>query len=110
MPTLTRTLELDFARPRTELLARIERALDAVNETHSLAFSHDGTEVEDGVEFTVWTDDPDGTTESSWVQMIDSPADEKLSLAVNAIDESQLQAVSSALASELQLLAADAPA
>lgn len=103
---LSRTLHLDFARSRFELRACIERALALVNEAHELSFAHDGAELEEGVEFTVWTDDPQGATESSWLQLIDSPADQRLWLSVNAINEAELEVLISALATALEVAGA----
>jgi len=98
---ISRAFVLDTAVPSAVVTAQIERALAIANARLGTTFAHDGAETQDGVLFTVWTDDVDGTTETSWVRLSEAPQADLRHLQLNATTEAMLETLAAIFADEL---------
>ena len=99
---ITKTLLLDSRTgdPR----AAIRRALYLVNASRGLTLADDGCETLDEVTYTVWTDDVDGVTETSWVRLVDDAPARARYLELHAVDDGTLAGLRDAIAAELPVL------
>ena len=86
-----RAFLLDPTSDRAEVIAGIEHALALANAELGLTFENDGSDSEDGAVRTVWTDDPHGKTETSWIRLTDDESAGSLCLEVNATTEAILE-------------------
>jgi hypothetical protein len=89
-----RAFVLEHSSDRAELIASIERALAQVNAQLGSTFAHDGNETEGDVVYTVWTDDPEGPTVTSWIRLTDDETKGALVLEINATTAAILEAAS----------------
>lgn len=101
---LSATLLLDARSGAAEVRAAVVSALGVVNAARGLTFDDDGTETLDGIEYSVWTDDLDGPTATSWVRLVDDAAARVRYLELHAVDDVTLAALREALALRLQVL------
>ncbi len=108
---LFRGYTLDGQIDRGALIARIGRALDLASQQLGLRYEHDGAETAGDVTYTVWTDDPQGATVTSWVRLTDDLGASALYLEVNATTDAILEATCALLSAHVPVLGeiADAP-
>ena len=94
---LIHSIVIDSKTERGDVLARISRALELVNESLALRFEHDGAETVHDVVYTVWTDDVDGNTETSWLRLTDDGHADARYLDIHATTHQQLDSLVQAL-------------
>ena len=99
---ITKTLLLDSRTDDPRVAIR--RALDAVNVACGLTLADDGCETVDDVTYTVWTDDVDGATETSWVRLVDDAPARARYLELHAVDDVVLAALRDAIFAEVPVL------
>ncbi|MEO6952831.1 MAG: hypothetical protein ABI321_13585 [Polyangia bacterium] len=101
---LTTTLLLDPRTNREEACAAVARALELVNTARGLTFADDGHETQDDIGYSVWSDDADGATETSWVRLVDDVSGRARYLELHAVDDAILESVRDAIAAQLHVL------
>ncbi len=94
-----RAFLLDPTSDRADVIARIEHALALANAELGLAFEHDGSDAVDGAVHTVWSDDPHGSTETSWIRLTDDEGAGSLCLEINATTDAILERTCAILSS-----------
>lgn len=99
---ISRSFVLDTGVPAAEALAQIERALAVANARLGTTFEPDGAETQDGVLFTVWADDVNGATETSWVRLSEAPDADLRHLQIHATTETILETLAAIFADELR--------
>ncbi len=101
---LTATLLLDARSGAAEVRAAVVSALGVVNAARGLTFDDDGTETLDDVVYSVWTDDLDGPTATSWLRLVDDAPARSRYLELHAVDDHTLAALREALAERVHVL------
>lgn len=100
----TATLLLDARTDVDDARAAIASALGVVNAARGLTFADDGTETLDGIVYSVWTDDLEGTAETSWLRLVDDIPARARYLELHAVDDVTLSALRDALGARLHVL------
>lgn len=85
----------------SEVQVQIERVLANANAALGTTFEHDGAEEQDGVHYTVWTDDVNGPTETSWVRLTEVPREHLRHLEINATNDRILDTLGAMFLREL---------
>lgn len=85
----------------SDVLVQIERALASANAALGTTFEHDGAEEQDGVHYTVWTDDVNGPTVTSWVRLTEVPREQLRHLEINATSDQILETLTALFTTEV---------